>query len=105
MLNISSLPVRKVAKNQRSQQDSKHKRGLDHPRKPFPVTDQIPLRHHGAAPCAGVVDVAIQTRKATFMAIVFIVQMRHVFPPEPVTTVELPDLTVLLLHHNVIFPA
>lgn len=103
MLNISFLPVRKVAKNQRSQQDSEHKCGLDQPCKPFSATDQIPLSHHGAVPFAVVVDVAIQTRKASFNAIVLMVQMRHIFPPEPVTTFELPDLTILLQHYNLIF--
>lgn len=47
-----------------SQQDSKHKRGLDQPSEPLGFTHQIPLGHHSAEPLASVVDVAIQAREA-----------------------------------------
>lgn len=94
-----------MAKNHRSQQDSHHKYGLDHPCIPFSVADQIPLSHHGAVPLALVIDVAIQTRKATLLAIIIRVQSRMAIPPESVTTCQFPDLTILQLHYNLIFMA
>ena len=100
-----TLPVGEVAKDHCSQQDSKHKRGLDQPSKPLSVTHQVPLGHHSAEPLASVVDVAIQAREAALLAAVLIVQARLVIPPEPLTAGKLPDLPILQLHENAILTA